>query len=176
MNHPLHLFAFCPCCGSSQFVVNNEKSKRCEHCGFVYYFNSSAAVVALIFNEKGDLLVTRRAKEPAMGTLDLPGGFIDLHETAEQAVCREIKEELGLELIKTDFLFSLPNVYPYSGFEVHTLDMFFACTAKTLDGLTACDDVSESFFVPKEQLCLSNFGLTSIRNGLELLIKKQFKL
>ena len=41
---------------------------------FVYYFNPSSATVALILNERDELLVCRRAKEPAKGTLDLPGG------------------------------------------------------------------------------------------------------
>lgn len=44
--HPLELFKYCPKCGSPHFEVNNEKSKRCADCGFVYYFNSSAATVA----------------------------------------------------------------------------------------------------------------------------------
>ena len=68
--HPLDLFRYCPKCGSASFVENNEKSKRCTDCGFVYYFNASSATVAFIMNEKDELLVCRRAKEPAKGTLD----------------------------------------------------------------------------------------------------------
>ena len=78
MKHPLDLFQYCPECGSSHFEVNNEKSKKCTDCGFVYYFNPSSATVALILNDQNELLVCRRAKEPAKGTLDLPGGFIDM--------------------------------------------------------------------------------------------------
>ena len=84
--HPLELFKYCPKCGSPHFEVNNEKSKRCADCGFVYYFNSSAATVAFILNDKNELLVCRRGKEPAKGTLDLSGGFIDMHETGEEGV------------------------------------------------------------------------------------------
>ena len=86
MHHPLELFKYCPKCGSSAFVENNEKSKRCEDCGFVYYFNASSATVAFILNEQGELLVCRRAKEPKKGTLDLVGGFVDRFETGED--CR----------------------------------------------------------------------------------------
>lgn len=68
MKHPLAQFLYCPECGSPHFEVNNEKSKKCTDCGFVYYFNPSAATVALILNEKNELLVCRRAKEPAKGT------------------------------------------------------------------------------------------------------------
>ena len=82
--HPLELFKFCPVCGSPHFEIHNEKSKKCADCGFVYYFNSSAATVAFILNGKGELLVCRRGKEPAKGTLDLSGGFIDMFETGEE--------------------------------------------------------------------------------------------
>ena len=92
MKHPLDLFQYCPECGSSHFEVNNEKSKKCTDCGFVYYFNPSSATVALILNDQNELLVCRRSKEPATCTLDLPGGFIDMNETGEEGVAREVLE------------------------------------------------------------------------------------
>lgn len=75
MKHPLAQFLYCPECGSPHFEVNNEKSKKCTDCGFVYYFNPSAATVALILNEKNELLVCRRAKEPAKGLSIFPEGL-----------------------------------------------------------------------------------------------------
>ena len=120
MNHPLELFKFCPKCGSLHFEENNMKSKRCADCGFVYYFNPSAATVAFILNEKEELLVCRRGKNPKKGTLDLPGGFVDMGETGEQGVEREIQEETGLSVTSLEYLFSLPNTYLYSGFLHHT--------------------------------------------------------
>lgn len=62
MEHPFSQFKYCPKCGSVHFEINNEKSKRCADCEFVYYFNPSAATVALIMNERNELLVCRRAK------------------------------------------------------------------------------------------------------------------
>ncbi|MDR0962076.1 MAG: NUDIX domain-containing protein [Mediterranea sp.] len=170
MSHPLSLFHHCPKCGSSHFGENNEKSKRCADCGFVYYFNSSAATVALILNEQRELLVCRRAKEPAKGTLDLPGGFVDMDETAEEGVRREVKEETGLEVISADYLFSLPNIYVYSGLPVHTLDMFFGCQVTDTTRYRAMDDAAELFFIPLEQIRPEDFGLESIRKGLHIIL------
>lgn len=166
MKHPLAQFLYCPECGSSHFEVNNEKSKKCANCGFVYYFNPSAATVALILNEKNELLVCRRAKEPAKGTLDLPGGFIDMGETGEEGVAREVLEETGLKVKETSYLFSLPNIYVYSGFPVHTLDMFFLCTVDDTSHIAAMDDVADSFFLPLSEIHPEDFGLDSIRRGL----------
>ena len=84
MKHPLDIFGYCPRCGKGGFAINDFKSKRCSGCGFTLYFNAIAAAVAVIVNERGELLVSRRAKEPAKGTLDLPGGFIDSFETGEE--------------------------------------------------------------------------------------------
>ena len=83
MHHPLELFRYCPKCGSELFEVHNIKSKHCSNCGFTYYQNPSSATAAFILNSKGELLVVRRAKDPAKGTLDLPGGFVDNGETGE---------------------------------------------------------------------------------------------
>ena len=172
MKHPLAQFTHCPKCGSDTFKPNNEKSNRCDDCGFVYYFNPSAATVALIFNKKGEILVCRRAKEPAKGTLDLPGGFVDMNETAEQGVIREVLEETGLIVNHTQYLFSLPNLYLYSEFEVHTLDLFFKCEIEDESTLLAEDDAQETFFLPTEQIVLTDFGLHSIRVGLAKFLKE----
>lgn len=170
--HPLELFVYCPKCGSPHLLENNEKSKRCTDCGFVYYFNSSAATVAFILNNKEELLVCKRAKDPEKGTLDLPGGFIDLYETGEQGVAREVREETGLEVTETNYLFSLPNTYPFSGFVVHTLDQFFECKVDELKPLEANDDVADSFWVPITDINPEAFGLHSVREGVKRFLKE----
>lgn len=171
--HPLELFKYCPKCGSAHFEENNEKSKRCEDCGFVYYFNASAATVAFILNEKEELLVCRRAKEPAKGKLDLPGGFVDRFETGEEGVSREVLEETGLEVIETEYLFSLPNTYLYSGFLVHTLDQFFLCRVKDDNCLHAMDDVADSCWMPMQEVRPEEFGLDSVREGVKRFLKEK---
>ena len=86
MSHPLEPFRYCPCCGSSHFTVRSEKSKQCADCGFEYFMNTSASTGAFIVNSAGELLVVRRKSEPASGTLDLPGGFIDITQSAKKVV------------------------------------------------------------------------------------------
>ncbi len=151
---------------------NNVKSKRCAKCGFVYYFNPSAAVAAIIRNSEGDILVSTRDREPAKGSYDLPGGFVDSYETAEQSVVREVEEECHLEVERVKYLFSRPNIYNYSDFDVHTLDMFFECTIKDYKPLKADDDVAALEFIALKDLDLTKFGLQSIREGLEIYLKE----
>lgn len=170
--HPLELFKYCPKCGSSRFGVHNDKSKHCDDCGFTYYFNSSSATVAFILNRKNELLVCRRAKEPAKGTLDLAGGFIELYETGEEGVAREVKEETGLTVTEAVYQFSLPNTYLYSGFLVHTLDMFFLCKVADDTVVQAMDDVAASFWMPLDRIRPEEFGLDSVRKGVTRFLKE----
>lgn len=165
--HPLDQFKYCPKCGSNHFVDNNFKSKHCESCGFIYYFNPSSATVAVIINEHDEILVATRANEPAKGTYDLPGGFVDMGETAEEAVIREVKEETSLDVLSIQYLFSIPNLYIYSGFEVETTDLFFLCKVENNPQYTAYDDVAELKFLPLSDLNPSLFGLRSVKQGIE---------
>lgn len=166
VKHPLNQFVYCPRCGAKAFEEENEKAKKCSVCHFVYYFNPSAAVACVIKDKADNFLVVRRAKEPAKGTLDLPGGFTDMFETAEESARREVKEETGLDVLSLRYLFSLPNIYPYSGFEVHTVDLVFLCEVASFDAAKADDDAAEIVIVPKEKLDPQAFGLTSIRQAV----------
>jgi 8-oxo-dGTP diphosphatase len=55
------------------------------------------AVSAAIFRD-GKVLIVRRARPPAHGLYTLPGGGVELGETLEQAVIREVREETALEI------------------------------------------------------------------------------
>ena len=172
--HPLEKFRFCPSCGSRQFVENDFKSKRCEECGFVYYANPCAATAALIVNEHNELLAVRRAKEPARGTLDLPGGFCDMDETVEQGMIRELREETGLHVRpeQISYLYSSPNVYQYSGMGIHTLDMDFLIRIDSHTPLHASDDAAECLWIPLNEVNPDDFGLDSIRLGIRKLLSE----
>ncbi len=167
MSHVLDKFKYCPVCGSNRFEINNIKSKKCKDCGFTYYANPSSATVAFILNEKEELLVVRRKNEPAKGTLDLPGGFVDMDETGEEGVAREVMEETGLKATEVNYQFSIPNLYLYSDFMVHTLDMFYIVKVEDLSHVEAMDDAEESLWIPLNQLHPEEFGLGSIRQGVE---------
>lgn len=172
MPHPLSLFRYCPRCGSRHFEISDSRAKRCGDCGFTYYHNASASTVAVIFNGRRELLVLRRALEPARGTLDLPGGFVDPGETLEAGCRREVFEETGGEVKAIEYLFSLTNVYRFSDFDVHTTDAFFLCRLSDDRALAAADDAAALRWMPVGEIRPELFGLTSIRHGIERLMKE----
>ena len=165
MAHILDKFKYCPVCGSSHFEINNVKSKKCQDCGFSYYLNASSATVALILNDKDELLVVRRKNDPGKDMLDMPGGFIDMDETGEEGMAREVKEETGLEATEVTYQFSYPNTYLYSGFVVHTLDMFFKVKVKDLSHVEAMDDAAAYYWIPLAEIHVGDLAFDSIRKG-----------
>ncbi len=166
MKHPLESFVYCPRCGSHNFNVDGERSRRCSDCGLTYYANASASTAAIITNSKGEVLLTTRAFEPAKGRLDLPGGFVDMNETAEEALIRELKEELDIDVKEMEYLFSLPNEYDFSGVIVHTLDLFFRVVVDDDVEIKACDDVALAQFYDLKDVNIDDIGLDSIKKAI----------
>ena len=171
------LFIHCPRCGEAALEPATKKSFACTACQFVFYLNCAAATVALILNEKNQLLVTRRRKDPFKGTLDLPGGFAEPGEGIEQCLIREIKEELDLEITHLEYLCSAPNTYPYKSVVYPVTDMAFVCKVKTFDTIKARDDIDNFYFVDLAKLDTQLFGLSSpkriIRHYLKVLSQNQ---
>ena len=176
MSYSKDSFHFCPFCGSDNFIWDGEKSHACSDCGKKLYTNAVGAVIALIRNANGELLFTTRKFNPAKGTLDLPGGFIDLQETAEQAVVREVKEELNLDVVHLQFYGSFPNEYTYAGLTYFTIDLAFECEVENFDNLVANDDVSDSCFKNPKQVNLQEIGLASVRTLVAGLALKKLTL
>ncbi|MBQ1646510.1 MAG: NUDIX domain-containing protein, partial [Prevotella sp.] len=99
--------------------------------------------------------------------LDLPGGFADIGESAEEGVIREVKEETGLIVTKATYLFSFNNTYLYSNLNIPTLDLFYLCEVENCDELHAADDAEDCLWVPLKEIRVEEFGLQSLRRGIE---------
>lgn len=169
---PQKVIKYCPKCGGGEFRYKNDNSFLCENCNFHLYVNASAAVVALIINEKGELLLTRRAFNPQKGMLDLPGGFVDVMETAEHALCRELKEELNLDVIELSYFMSFPNEYVFGGLSVFTLDLAYICKINSFNKISAKDDVSGFKFYEPESIQYQEIGSISIKEFVKSFVKK----
>jgi ADP-ribose pyrophosphatase YjhB (NUDIX family) len=87
-------YAHCTFCGA-RFPPDQAWPRRCAACGETSYLNPKPVAVAVQPVGAG-LLVVRRGIPPARNRLTLPGGFIDVGETWQEAAVRELAEETGL--------------------------------------------------------------------------------
>lgn len=123
----------------------------------------AAAVAALITDGDGRLLLTRRAYDPCVGMLDLPGGFVNHGESAEEALKREIAEELGVCIKNIRYFGSWPNSYLYSGLDYKTLDLAFLAEISDASSLRPGDDVADLFFASPSDIKYEEIAFPSIR-------------
>jgi NADH pyrophosphatase NudC (nudix superfamily) len=121
------ILKYCPRCSGPAGLDRGSRKIVCDGCGFRVYLNTAAAVAGLFFDGAGRLLAVRRNREPRSGFLDLPGGFVDFNETAEEALTREVREEFGIAVCGIGYYKSIPNKYLYGDVLYHTLDIFFTC-------------------------------------------------
>jgi mutator protein MutT len=162
--YPSEVWKYCPYCGSQDISWENGTHKmRCRTCAKAFFINAASAVIALIRNDEGKFLFTRRKNEPAAGKLDFPGGFVDIGERAEDAVIREVKEELDLTLTDVKYYTSTPNRYLYDGIVYFTLDLVYICECGDLSDISANDDISGFVFMDIRDVELDDLGLESVK-------------
>jgi ADP-ribose pyrophosphatase YjhB (NUDIX family) len=166
MSPPEH-FEFCPHCGQPRERQAPRQPFHCGHCGFHFYFNPAPAVAAVLLGPQDRALFIRRAKDPAQGKLAVPGGFVDIGETAEQALRREIREEVNLEVGPLEFLCSAPNQYHYRGITYPVLDFAFVTRARTLEGIAALDGVASYVWVEPAKVDLNELAFPSLRLAVQ---------
>ncbi len=169
---PIEHFHHCPRCGVSlQAAGKKPGSIACAGCGFVYYFNPSVAAAGIILRADGKGLFIRRGKDPGKGMLAMPGGFIDFDETAEDALRREIREEVGVELEGVRFLCSAVNRYAYKDVTYRVLDLFFTACVVEPATATALDDVESVLWIEPGTLKPEELAFPSMRRALGEFLK-----
>jgi ADP-ribose pyrophosphatase len=165
-------FRYCAQCGSPRAPGLAGNPFRCDACGFVHYFTPVLAVAAIIRDADGRVLLITRGREPGKGMLGMPGGFVDPGETAEEAVRREVREEVGLEIAGLVYFASYPNRYHWNGITIAVTDLFFTAQAPSLDPLRPEEgEVDAIHFEPLPGLDLGRVAFASMRRALEDLRK-----
>jgi len=171
------MFQYCPSCGKKGIRLERNKFD-CPSCGFVYFHNTAAATGCIIqADEKIVLLV--RGREPGMGKLDLPGGFVDPGEGLLEGLLRELREELSWEprilpgqnltgVFK--HLASFPNIYLYKNVSYNTCDVYFTVSAPGLsekDLKAEADEITEIRFIRPGEIELNDMAFGSTRRAIE---------
>ncbi|MBO4233616.1 NUDIX domain-containing protein [Riemerella anatipestifer] len=154
---------YCPKCGKETLVFTDLRKFSCNECSFVLYHNCAAAVAVLI-TYGDEILFTRRNQDPKKGMLDLPGGFCDPKETAENTCKRELYEELkfNIDSNKLRYLSSQDNIYHYKGIDYNTMDLFFQYELTEKPKLELeLNEVNEVIWINKNDLNLDNLAFDS---------------
>jgi NAD+ diphosphatase len=158
-------FTFCPKCGGRRILPFQGQGIRCTDCDYVYFHNCASAVSAIIETPRGIVLIERQLA-PKRGFYDLPGGFVDYGESLEEALAREVREELNVEIEKLRYLGSFPNLYRYKKVTYFTTDAFFACEAVSLRPMMPKEEVSRIVIRKAGRINLKSIAFASTQKEI----------
>jgi len=166
---PVELFRHCPRCGSE--LPNRANPLHCPACGLRYFFNPTCAAAGFLRDDDGRTLFIRRAKEPAKGKLAVPGGFIDIGETAEEALRRETLEEVGVTIADIRYVCSCTNLYPYAGVLYPVVDVIFTARAVNPEAAEPLDGVAGLAWLRPAEVNEGELAFPSLMKAWKLLKK-----
>lgn len=158
--------AYCPRCGAAleTRVVGDRPRRACSTCGYVHYTDPKVGVGVLVV-EDGEVLLVRRAVEPARGLWSLPAGFLDQGEDPRATAAREALEEAGLTVVVEDLIDVFYNP-PGSG----GASIFILYRARRHSGEpTPGDDADDARFFPLT--LLPDLAFASTRAAVTRLLK-----
>ncbi len=103
----------CPRCGARTQSAAGGSVRRCPADGSEYFPRLDPAVIMLV-HDGGDRVVLGRGQSWPAGRFSILAGFVEAGESLEQAVAREVAEEVGLEVTEIRYAGSQPWPLPSS--------------------------------------------------------------
>jgi NAD+ diphosphatase len=103
---------FCGRCGVRMKGRPTERAKECPQCGLLHFPRLAPAIIVLI--ERGNELLLARSRRFTTGMYSVLAGFVEPGESLEEAVVREIQEEVGLRVKDLRYFGSQPWPFPHS--------------------------------------------------------------
>lgn len=103
---------YCGCCGARTVEDTTERMRRCPGCGAAFFPSAAPAVIVAV--TRGERLLLAHNRNFRSGMFSLLAGFVDPGETLEQAVQREVREEVGIEIGRLQYVTSQPWPFPNS--------------------------------------------------------------
>jgi NAD+ diphosphatase len=109
---------YCGRCGEPTVASDNDRSMRCPRCRLMAFPRLAPAIITLV--TKGEQALLARGVNFAGPMYSALAGFVEPGETLEQAVAREVGEEVGIRIRDIRYVSSQPWPFPHSlmlGFE-----------------------------------------------------------
>ena len=104
--------AYCGRCATATERVGDERCVRCPACSLIAYPRITPAIIVLV--RRGDeALLAHNARAPD-GWFSTLAGFVEIGESLEQTLAREVREEVGVEVSGIRYFGSQPWPFPHS--------------------------------------------------------------
>lgn len=164
-------FQYCPRCGAQRLEANGSKAFICTACGFIYH-HSPAPAAAGIIQVNGQIILTKRGREPQKGLLTIPGGFLEYEESFEAALQRELMEELNLAVTAPVYLCSYWGKYLYADVVYCTTIAYFIIEMRDISNARASDDVENFVLARPDEIDLDKLAFDGDRFALNRYVER----
>jgi NAD+ diphosphatase len=105
---------YCGVCGADTVPAGDERARVCRRCGHPHFPRVSPAIIVRVDRGGGEEILLAHAAGFADGMYSVLAGFVEPGESLEEAVAREIMEEVGVEVAGVRYFGSQPWPFPHS--------------------------------------------------------------
>jgi NAD+ diphosphatase len=136
---------YCGSCGTPTEASPSERARRCPGCGLLAFPRIAPAVIVLVERGDGRALLARNVSFPG-SMFSCIAGFVDPGEALEEAVAREVREEVGIDVCDLRYVASQPWPFPHS--------LMVGFRARYAGGEIACqeDEIAEAAWFATDDL------------------------
>ena len=165
-------YNFCPGCAHplEDRELFGRMRRACPRCGFIYFHEPKVAVGVMIEDDRGRVLLVRRAVVPGLGLWAFPSGFMEYDEDPRAAARREVEEETGLQ-VRIEGVLDVTSMS-----EEPRRGVLILFTGKPIGGvLLPGDDVSEARWFAADEIPYDKLAFANTRTLLEERQRKRDK-
>ncbi len=143
---------FCANCGQVTVSRRGGALRHCDGCGAEHYPRTDPVVIMLVVDRAADAVLLGRGPRMPEGFLSALAGFVEVGESLEEAVRREIREEAGIDVGAVRYVASQPWPFPSS--------LMIGCIADAASTQIAIDphEIEEARWVPRADVAAALNG------------------
>jgi NAD+ diphosphatase len=151
---------YCGRCATPTERSPGERAMKCPACGLVAFPRLAPAIIVLIEREDGRALLARNVRFPG-SMYSCLAGFVEPGETLEEAVRREVREEVGVELGEVRYWDSQPWPFP------HSLMLGFLAQYDSGEIVCAPDEIADARWFEREEIPAIPPGISIARRLID---------
>ncbi|MCE7082501.1 NAD(+) diphosphatase [Streptomyces sp. ST2-7A] len=136
---------FCSRCGERTVIAAAGHIRRCPSCGAEHYPRTDPAVITLVTDDEDRILLGRQVHWPE-GSFSTLAGFVEPGESLEEAVVREVEEEVGIAVSEPRYVASQPWPFPSS------LMLGFFAAARDTDIRVDGEEIEQARWFSRDEL------------------------